>query len=135
MTIRARFTSRLLCSLAAVVPLVLSSSLLATSTGDNLTVAAEWTPTAELIAQLEHKVRLPDGASPLLSYTRYYAGSTVQGHRVVFGTYQHSGAGGVVIAKSVHDLPIVYDGGCDFIYFRYDVLKKRFLDIFCNGIA
>ena len=133
MRFRARSPSRLSPSLATLILLGLSGALCVSFAAEPQ--GAEWTPTPDLIAQLERRIHLPDGASPLHSYTRYYAGSTVQGHRVVFGTYQHLGGGGVVIEKSVHDLPIVYDGGCDFIYFRYDVSKKRFLDVFCNGIA
>jgi hypothetical protein len=106
----------------------------ASSVADEGTVAADWVPTAEVVAQLEAQIHLPKGASPLTSYTRYYAGSILRGHRVVVGTYQHSG-GGVVIEKSSHDLPIVYDGGCDFINIKYDVSKKRFIDVFCNGVA
>jgi hypothetical protein len=118
----------------AVLVLTVVLFVCVSSVAQNSEIAAAWEPTAELVAQLEGQIHLPKGASPLLSYTRYYVGSTINGHRVVVGTYQHSG-GRVVIEKSAHDLPIVFDGGCDIINIRYDVSKKRFIDVFCNGVA
>lgn len=118
----------------AVLVLTVVLFVCASSAAQNSEIAAAWEPTAKIVAQLEDPIHLPKGASPLLSYTRYYAGTIINGHRVVVGTYKHSG-GGVVIEKSTHDLPIVFDGGCDNINIRYDVSKKRFIDVFCNDVA
>lgn len=132
MTTRFSFSPRPPGSPTLVLILaVLLSSVCASSLADEAAVAAAWVPTAEIIAQMEAQIHLPMGASPLASYTRYYAGSILHGHRVVVGTYQHSG-GGVVIEKSSRDLPVVYDGGCDFINVKYDVSKKRFTDVFSS---
>ena len=120
---------------AAIVMLgVLLSFVFTSSVAEDTAVATDWVPTAEFIAKLESQIRLPKGASPLLSYTRYYAGSILHGHRVIVGTYQHSG-GGVVIEKSAHDLPIVFDGGCDYIEVTFDVSERRFIDVTCHGVA
>jgi len=87
-----------------------------------------------LITNIEASLHLPDGAAPLSSYTRYYAGTIKKGHRILLGHFE-AGSGKVQIVPSVRDLPVVYDGGCSIVSIRYDVTAGRVLDLFCNGIA
>lgn len=94
-----------------------------------------WTPPASLIAEMEERLAMPMHASPLKSYLRYYSGITVKNRRMIVGIFlldvDHAG----IKITDVDNLPRVFDGGCEVINVKYDVRKKRVVEIFCNGVA
>jgi hypothetical protein len=97
-------------------------------------IKREWVPTLKDIAELESKVRMPEGAAPLKNFTREYAGKIENGHRVIVGVY--SGAGRqVVIVKSTKELLSTLDGGCSIVEVSYDLTNHRVIEAICNGEA
>jgi hypothetical protein len=103
-------------------------------------VVQEWTPTLADVASVEATLSMPQGAASLKQYIRYYAGTLEKGHRVLLGHFElgptYNGADGDVrVVKSKNDLPVVFDGGCSIIFFRYDITEKRVVNLRCNGIA
>jgi hypothetical protein len=94
----------------------------------------DWVPDISLVTKIEASLHLPDGAASLSSYTRYYAGTIKNGHRILLGHFE-AGSGKVQIVRSVRELPVIYDGGCSIVSIRYDVTAERVLDLFCNGVA
>jgi hypothetical protein len=101
---------------------------------------SEWMPNLDDVASVEATIRMPAGSSSLKKYIRYYAGTVAKGHRVLLGHFElgptANGADGEVrLVRSKKDLPVVYDGGCSIISFRYDMTEKRVLNLSCNGVA
>jgi hypothetical protein len=96
---------------------------------------SSWVPTANDIKELEGKVKIPNGAAPLNTFTREYAGRFEHGHRLIVGLY--SGVGGrIVIHKSPKKLnETTLDGGCGIVNVEYDLTSHRVVDIRCHGEA
>ncbi|HCH0556903.1 hypothetical protein [Pseudoxanthomonas winnipegensis] len=89
---------------------------------------------AQLVKALEQQVKLPQDASPLSDYTRYYK-LTAEG--VLVGVYIKGFDGGDRQAHLVseRELPLILDGGCNVIHVQYDPGANKVLRVFCNGIA
>ncbi len=114
--------------------LVVITVALATVTAAEEKPADAWLPDAKLIAHIESKLWMPPGAGPLFAYDRYYTASESNEHRIVEGFFVRSGArrGAVYI---VEKLPIVDDGGCDYVGVEFDVDSDAVTEISCNGEA
>ena len=110
------------CALAVALPLAAEAH-------------EEWTPTARLISQVEHHLKLPDGSKPLPIYARYYYGTVEHGHRVLIGEFvSDQTPPGVHVVKPGH-VPKILDGGCGVINLKYDAEKKVVISLFCDGVA
>jgi hypothetical protein len=101
---------------------------------------SEWSPDAKTIGRLEsivdiaHKTQhfsLPAPKS-LTDYTRFYAGITEHGHKVIRGIYL-SGRSEIRVVREA-DLPAISDGGCMVISVEYDTMTGQVASA-CNGIA
>ena len=78
---------------------------------------------------------MPQGASPLPLYGRYYAWeSRDDGVRKVLGTYVR-GERPERHWVEPSELPLVMDGGCDIVTLTYDFDADRIERIECNGEA
>ena len=101
---------------------------------DAVVQSTGWVPTLEEIGELETKLQLPVGARPLKTFTREYAGIFEGGRQMIVGTYSAS-SDTVIIAKSMQDLHMVYDGGCGIVQVKYDLTRHKVIDAFCHGVA
>ena len=103
-------------------------------------LVSEWMPNLAEVARVEGTLNMPEGSLSLKRYIRYYAGTVLKGHRVLLGHFElgptANGADGEIrLVKSKKDLPVVFDGGCAIISFRYDMTEQRVLNLSCNGVA
>jgi hypothetical protein len=103
-------------------------------------LVSEWTPNLAEVAPVEGTLNMPEGSSSLKRYIRHYAGTVLKGHRVLLGHFElgptANGADGEIrLVKSKKDLPVVFDGGCAIISFRYDMTEQCVLNLSCNGVA
>ena len=96
--------------------------------------AAGARPTEDEIRAIEAAIELPNGSASVSAYTRHYASSNRDGHRVVHALYVLDDEPGVVIT-TVEELPRVLDGGCGVVTVEYDVTKRAFMQVVCNGDA
>lgn len=116
----------------------------------------------QIISEIEESIKLPKGAGPMSSYSRYYAqqsdGAIIAAYvihgegfkddvlracREVKGTpFPCPTRGGQVrlaeAGKSLwigdpHDLPFILDGGCTDISVEYHPRTKRFAHVECAG--
>jgi hypothetical protein len=104
-----------------------------------------WTPSDADIATLEAGIKLNTlprwnaRLPPLSGYARYYAGSTMNDERVIFGelvTPLGSGyKSGIHIVGNRRAFPTIYDGGCAVINLVYSLKQQRIISIGCNGFA
>ncbi len=96
-----------------------------------------WIPDAELVAQLETKIKLPEGARfPLSKYSRYYTGVIINGLSGVLGELVlNDKSKGVHIVDSQDKFPGIVDGGCGIIHLSYDIRSNKITKIECNGLA
>jgi hypothetical protein len=97
-------------------------------------------PSPEVVAVLEEKVSMPDGAKPISSYLRTYF--PYEGK--VVGYYRASeradpsrpdSAPVVGIRSSPVQTGYVFDGGCDFVTVIYDPASDTVEGAYCNGLA
>lgn len=88
-------------------------------------------PRARFGAELE--LVLPEDASPLPTYDRFYAVSGTD----VSGVFRHapSEKGSFSVVEDEMHLPMRSDGGCSFIRVRLDLKTKKWERPFCNGYA
>jgi hypothetical protein len=101
-------------------------------------VAAHWRPTTKEIQTLERKVSLPNGADPLDSYQRYYAGENDRAGKVIHGRYVGLTTlprKGFISVVSPSKLPTIADGGCGVIDVIYSVPRSAVMSVACNGEA
>jgi hypothetical protein len=94
-----------------------------------------WTPTMALVSEVEASLELPEGAFPLNTYVRHFAGVAIEERRVVVGTFLQDPDGAGVRIVDLKKMPKVLDGGCDVINLKYDIERKKVLELFCNGEA
>lgn len=101
-------------------------------------------PETELIAKLESRIVMPQGANALGSYNRAYTEATVNGKVMVFGQMiDHDLAGR--IARDRHqpapppirralmkEIQPAFDGGCLIVNVIYEVGADSVSKIFCN---
>ena len=93
-----------------------------------------WTPSSELVRQVETELKMPAGTK-LPSYARYYYGQVLQGHRMLMGEFVlGSDAPGVHIVTP-EKVPKIFDGGCSLIDLKYDVVMNVVVDVSCNGVG
>ena len=83
-------------------------------------------------------VTMPAHTAPLHSYSRYYAGITVNGRSIIHGRMVARTMGdkpsGIYIVPETQ-FPAVHDGGCSVINFFYDVAEDSLISLQCNGEA
>ena len=88
----------------------------------------------ELMDQIERQVRLPEGASPLATYARFYAwqqrGDAI---RKVVATYVALGEPPGRRWVEETDFPLIMDGGCSVITMSYNVTTQQVEHVSCNG--
>jgi hypothetical protein len=101
--------------------------------------ATGWTPTREMISELEARLVLPEGADPLSSYARHYAGSFEADGRILYGVFvagqsDSNYPGSINIYPLREALPLIHDGGCSIIEFSYVELTNR-IGVYCHGLA
>ncbi len=87
---------------------------------------------------------MPKGANPLRSYDRVYAGTWIDGERVVRGLFfanEFAGSKGrrgkhgtIQILDTLEEFPIWHDGGCTIVNLAAH-MKRRKISIGCNGKA
>lgn len=76
---------------------------------------------------------MPQMASPLNTYVRYFSGEFMGGRRIVIGTFVYDPQNADVRIVAPKQMPKILDGGCDIINLTYDVDQKQILTLFCNG--
>jgi hypothetical protein len=91
-------------------------------------------PSKSAVSAIERSVVLPRGAESLEKYSRHYASTGDQTHRVIRGIYLLGDGTGVVITTA-DKLPVAFDGGCSVITVECDALSGSFLEVSCNGDA
>ncbi|HEY1043720.1 MAG TPA: hypothetical protein VGE60_07655 [Telluria sp.] len=90
---------------------------------------------AELVAEMEASLSMPQGADELNKYARFYVIETTRGKREVLGVLlKRPSDPGVHIVKK-NALPVRFDGGCGVVNVRYSPADKTFLHVSCNGGA
>ena len=98
-------------------------------------------PDEQTAAQMEaviqdkmHRAALKD----LSSYSRYYAGITLDGKAMIRARIEQTGdvnspPAGVHLVSEPEDVPMLFDGGCGNITAMYDVKAAKFTELFCDG--
>jgi hypothetical protein len=123
--------------LAATVAAISASASASPPTGE------PWLPSPAEVQRLEAKVTLPQDASPMTAYVRYYAGTTRDGKQVIRGVYlvvavvrdmKQDARPGIRIVTE-RDIPEIDDGGCHQVNIDYDVATDTITRIRCNGQA
>jgi hypothetical protein len=101
-------------------------------------------PDAALIAQMEARIVMPQGAGPLESYDRAYTEAKVDGRDFVVGQLIDHRFTKMVAAEHGQPLPPpvqrllmkdiipAFDGGCMIVRLRYDVASGRAPEARCN---
>lgn len=84
----------------------------------------------QLMRTIEQRVALPEGAAPLSRYRRHYAWSSGD-PQAVEAVYTLGGKPDR-LWLSADDLPIVLDGGCSVITFKFEVARKAASNVRCN---
>ena len=107
--------------------------------------AQGWTPSEADIAKLEEGIKLEalphwDARLPSLSgYSRYYAGSTLNGDKVIFGELVtplgSAYKPGVHIVENRRAFPTIFDGGCSVVNLVFSLQQRKIVSIGCNGFA
>ena len=104
-----------------------------------------WRPSLADIKSIERKLVMPEGADPLNSYVRFYAGAWVDGELFIYGEFvakkmanmgrPRGERGDIRIVKSQYDLPTWRDGGCSILRLGV-IFERRTVSYFaCNGEA
>lgn len=83
-----------------------------------------------LMQDIERRVSLPDKASPVKNYRRYYAlekddADTVNAVYVLGGRPDQ-------IWLRWDEVPIVLDGGCSVVNFKYNIQEQVISEMLCN---
>lgn len=88
---------------------------------------------------------MPDGAAPLSTYARFYAGAPPKGSHRITGLLLRSfsvrsmpdldRSAGVTIVDKPGDWPDVADGGCGVIHVTYNLATDEVIELQCNGVA
>ncbi|HKP33286.1 MAG TPA: hypothetical protein VJT70_00725 [Sphingomicrobium sp.] len=85
--------------------------------------------------RIEALVVMPEGASPLAIYGRYYAlEQRSDGVIKILGVYVREPEPRRHWVRQ-NELPLVMDGGCDIVTLTYDARLDRVDRIECNGIG
>ena len=111
-----------------------------------LAFSQSWVPNKEDIAKVEASVRLDQlpywktsKLPSLAGYERYYAGSTLDGEKVIFGElvapFNSKQQPGVHVTATKREFPVIFDGGCAIVSLMYSVKEQKILSIKCNGFA
>jgi hypothetical protein len=97
------------------------------------TQSVEGKPKPDEVAQLERKLNLPVGARPLNAYARYYWVATINGKRIISGTFVY----GPKIGIYLRDSPVrqtMTDQGCNWIVVSYSPHRNK-ISATCDGIG
>lgn len=91
----------------------------------------------QIMARIEHDIRLPGEARALDTYARYYAWhQDKDGARTVVGYYENlTGAAPGRHWVTERDFPLIADGGCGVVSFSYNLASQRIEQVRCNGYA
>jgi len=84
----------------------------------------------QLMRMIEQSVALPEGAAPLSRYRRHYAWASGD-PQAVEAVYTLGGKPDR-LWLSADDLPIVLDGGCSVVTFKFEVARKTATNVRCN---
>jgi len=103
--------------------------------GQEASPTSVWKPTFQQITSVESNLVLPQGAYPLSSYVRYYAGEIANQKRFVKGVFLYKTVPGRVEIVESDRLPQVFDGGCSVVNLVYSVDEQRVISIFCQGVG
>jgi hypothetical protein len=93
--------------------------------------AADWRPGPDLVAHIEARIVMPEGAHVLGAYRRTYAGVIVNRRRFVDGRFEWSKRPTVRIVTPER-LPSISANGCGAVDLRYDVDADRLVSIACH---
>jgi len=88
-----------------------------------------------LIFKIEKEIKMPANSLAIDKYARYYVLSNEKGIKVLVGTYRHDEKNSGIHIVRPENIPQVMDGGCSIVNVRYDVVRKVFLEVFCNGVS
>jgi hypothetical protein len=89
----------------------------------------------DIMNRIEALVAMPQGASSLTLYGRYYALEVrSDGVVKVLGVYVREPSPRRHWVKQ-NELPLVMDGGCDIVTLTYDARLDRVDRIECNGVG
>jgi hypothetical protein len=92
----------------------------------------EWTPSVIEIKNIEIKLRLPKSARPLRQYQRFYAGEIIDGKKYLSEFFLSNGKkGGIEITDLIH-MPVVLDGGCSVLDFKFLVDENKVALLECH---
>lgn len=107
---------------------LVSSSVARASVQDRI----EWVPSIGDIKKIESKLKLPRLAYPLKRYQRFYAGEIVEGKKILVGIFLFDGKkSGVEITDLIH-MPVVLDGGCSVLDFKFLIDENKVAMLECH---
>lgn len=86
------------------------------------------------VCRIESEIKELPGGKGLDRYSRYYAGRLENGRYVVTGVFLADSDGAVEVVP-YKELPLVFDGGCDVITFKYDLQEQAVVSMHCDGDA
>jgi hypothetical protein len=78
---------------------------------------------------------MPDGASPISSYARYYARIIDNDRDVLIGVFLLGSSTPGIRLVSRDNLPSILDGGCTVVTVKFDLASGAFLGGRCNGVS
>jgi hypothetical protein len=85
----------------------------------------------KMLDRIEARLVLPPGAYPLKGYSRAYAWSA--GRTKVRGMFSHGPDRRYWVPEA--ELPLVMDGGCDYVEIVFDIRVDKVEHAACNGEA
>jgi len=105
-----------------------------------------WNPSDAEIAKVEASIKLDQlpywkisKLPSLTGYERYYAGSTLNGEKVIFGElvfpFDSKSKPSVHIVARKSGFPVIMDGSCAIVNLVYSVKGQKIVSIQCNGRA
>jgi hypothetical protein len=101
----------------------------------NLQDRIGWQPSLATIKKIESQLKLPKSAYSLKRYKRFYAGEIVDGKKVIVGIFLFNGkVRGVEITDLLH-MPVVFDGGCSVLDFKFLIDENQVALLECHGEA
>lgn len=109
---------------------------------------ANWTPTLQMVEQVEYNVVMPQGSGKLRDYVRFYTGTFARDRKIIMGTYvlpqvlyRHSNFPRTTIRRDrdiriVHKngVPVILGGGCGVVTVFYDMSRQKIAGATCNDV-
>lgn len=97
---------------------------------------SDWMPSHDVVDKIESHIVMPEGAPPLQNYSRYYSGRRFLLWKTVIGVFlydDHADRKKSINIIKKEEFPVIFDGGCRFIRFEYDINSDRIQSIACNS--